>query len=259
MNKGKVTGLNSFPIKGLSAEKLDEVTLHAGNGFPGDRMFGLAKASSGFDPENPKPLPKDRFIVLAQHAKLATLSSRFNPDTNVLVVSTKGKVVLECEMSEPEGQQAVSDFLTDLLQLTADERPTFASAAPHRFTDVSVVSEAMMNTVSLINQTSVHDFSAKIEKPVQVERFRSNIVFEGWDPFSELDLVDREVSIGTVRLKLVKRTKRCPATQVNPITAERDIQLPALLRKTYGHFDMGVYAEVLQGGTIALGDDIQVI
>jgi uncharacterized protein YcbX len=72
-------------------------------------------------------------------------------------------------------------------------------------------------------------------------------------PFSELDLLDREIVIGPARLKVTKRTQRCAATEVNPETARRDIPLPLLLLQHFGHTNMGVYAEVLDGGGIENG------
>ena len=63
MQTGTVKRIQRFPIKGLSAEPLDSVTLRPGDGVPGDRMFGFARHGAGFDPENPQPLPKDKFVV----------------------------------------------------------------------------------------------------------------------------------------------------------------------------------------------------
>lgn len=57
--------LNRFPVKGFSAEPLDAVDLKVGEGIPGDRLFGFARFDSGFDPDNPQPLPKGRFVALA--------------------------------------------------------------------------------------------------------------------------------------------------------------------------------------------------
>ena len=63
--------------------------------------------------------------------------------------------------------------------------------------------------------------------------------------------------LGGVRVKVFKRTQRCPATEVNPDTAERDAKPQKWLRDHYGHADMGVYAEVLEGGTVAVGDALE--
>ena len=62
--------------------------------------------------------------------------------------------------------------------------------------------------------------------------------------------------LGGVRARVVKRTMRCAATQVNPETAQRDIDLPRELRQAFGHADMGVYAEIVAGGTVRRGDGV---
>jgi hypothetical protein len=42
--------------------------------------------------------------------------------------------------------------------------------------------------------------------------------------------------------------------QVNPVTAKRDLDIVAALGRTFGHINMGVYAEVVVGAEIAVGD-----
>jgi uncharacterized protein YcbX len=49
------------------------------------------------------------------------------------------------------------------------------------------------------------------------------------------------------------RTQRCDATNVDPATGKRDLAVPAHLLKTWGHQDVGVYAKVVEGGSIAVG------
>jgi uncharacterized protein len=44
---------------------------------------------------------------------------------------------------------------------------------------------------------------------------------------------------------------------VNPDTAERDISMPLELRDRYGHGDLGIYVTVLLGGTIRVGDPVE--
>ena len=63
--------------------------------------------------------------------------------------------------------------------------------------------------------------------------------------------------LGKARVRVFKRTQRCAATEVNPETAERDAKPPKVLLQTYGHADMGIYAEVLEGGRVAVGDALE--
>ena len=256
---GKILSLSSYPIKGLSARGHETAKLRKGDGFPGDRLFGFAKKNSGFDPADPKPLPKNRFIVLLQHARLAGLDTAFDADTRVLTIRTKDEPRLDFDMATQSGADEASRFLTDLLGLKDEEAPFFASAFPHRFTDASVASTTLMNAISFINLDSVRAFGEEIGQNIDPRRFRGNILFEGWTPFSELETVGRHFRVGEVTFNVLHRTQRCMATEVNPETAERDINVPKLLKKAYGHFDMGVYAEVLNDGVIAVGDTIELI
>lgn len=64
--------------------------------------------------------------------------------------------------------------------------------------------------------------------------------------------------IGEVRIKIVNKTKRCTATSANPSTDERDMNIPLKLKDAFDYGELGVYAEVLQGGTIKPGDEIAI-
>jgi uncharacterized protein YcbX len=57
---------------------------------------------------------------------------------------------------------------------------------------------------------------------------------------------------------VLKRIVRCAATEVDPDTGIRDLEIPRTLMKTYGHADCGVYAEVIAGGPIAIGDTVAI-
>jgi uncharacterized protein len=250
---GTVRELYYYPVKGLSPQQLRRVELAPGQGFPFDRMYGLARFDSGFDPQQPRPLPKQRFLMLARDARLAGLQTHLDPQTRHFTIRVQGNVVHESNFTESDSVSGTIDFFATMFGFEAERRPLLAEAAPHRFTDVSVGSVRMMNAISLINLNSVADFSARIGAPVDPLRFRANLYFDGWPPFSELDCMDEEFEIGSLRLRFLKRTQRCAATEVNPKTAERDIAVPRLLKEHYGHLDMGVYAEVLTGGTVEPG------
>lgn len=250
-----VKALYSYPIKGLSPQTLDSVTLTAGQAFPGDRMFGFARADSGFDPKNPKPLPKTKFLVLAQEAALARLETTFDPDRRVMHV-TLDKQKLTFDLSGPSGRKEAAKFLEEYLTLGAGKTPGFVHAAPHRFTDVSVVSDQMMHAVSILNLESLRNFEEKTGTKIDPGRFRANLIIDGWPAFSELDIMGQEITIGNARLRVIFHTRRCAATQVNLLTAERDLDIPRLLHQHFGHMNMGVYAEVLEGGMINVGQKI---
>ena len=250
--------LTHYPIKGLSGHDLSDVILKPNEGFPLDRVFGFARPDSGFDPANPVPLPKDKFHVLARDERLALLDTSYDAVTEVLTIKN-GEKLDAFTISDAVGRAAASTYIREYLTLADTETPTLFAAHPHRFTDVSVTSAQLMNAISLVNQNSVDAFATKISEPVDAARFRANIVFAGMEAYAELDLLDQIIEIGDAHLRVLRRTKRCSATEVNLATGERDLKVPYLLSKNLGHMDMGIYAEVIKGGTICPGDTLRVL
>jgi quercetin dioxygenase-like cupin family protein len=66
-----VTAIYRYPVKGLSAEKMDRVALTPGECLPHDRRFAIALGSTRFDPQHPEWLSKIHFIMLMRDEKLA--------------------------------------------------------------------------------------------------------------------------------------------------------------------------------------------
>ena len=56
----------------------------------------------------------------------------------------------------------------------------------------------------------------------------------------------------------MKRITRCAAVNVDPETAARDLDIPPTLMRRLGHNECGIYAEVIAGGAIAVGDTIAI-
>jgi uncharacterized protein YcbX len=118
-----------------------------------------------------------------------------------------------------------------------------------RFTD------SRRGFVSLINLASVRDLEMRLGLPVDPLRFRGNVLIDALPPWSEFDLVDRVLALSSgLRLRVTKRIERCAATNVDPATGLRDLQIPKALMQFYGHVDCGIYAEVLSSGALAAGD-----
>ena len=49
---------------------------------------------------------------------------------------------------------------------------------------------------------------------------------------------------------------RCAAVNVDPESAARDLDIPSALMRNLGRNECGVYAEVIAGGSVAVGDAI---
>jgi hypothetical protein len=87
-----------------------------------------------------------------------------------------------------------------------------------------------------------------------MERFRGNVWLDGLDPWEEFGLVGRKLRIGGASVEVRERITRCKATTVDPDTGDSDADTLGALEANWGHQDFGVYAEVIAGGRVAVGD-----
>ncbi len=245
-----------YPVKGLSAEKMDRVALTQGECLPHDRRFAVALGSTFFDPRHPEWLPKTHFVMLMRDEKLALLETRFDPESGVLIIAENGEVLLRGRLTEPQECRPVAEFFANFLG-AADRPLRIVEAAGHAFADARRKPNATTDKyVSLINRASIAALEAVMRVPVDPIRFRANVYFDGASAWYEHDWIGSEITLGGARLRVISPITRCAATQVNPVTAERDLDIVAALERAFGHINMGVYAEVSSGDEIAVGDKL---
>lgn len=245
-----VTDIHRYPIKGLSCEALEEVALAPGATLPGDRQYAIAHGASRFDPADPQWHPKRQFLVLSANERLAALATRFEPATGQLTIERDGRRVAGGNLTTSIGRDLVSQFLAAYLGKEALGTPKVVAAPGISFTDKRAP------LISLISRATVRDIERVVRKPVDVLRFRGNLLIDGAPPWAEFEWVGHILQIGAVRLRVVDRIDRCAATNVDPKTGARDRNIPRSLLEGFGHQDCGVYAEVLSAGTIRRGDTL---
>ena len=66
-----VAAIFRHPVKGFTPEALTHVDVAPGEGFPHDRVFAVENGPSGFDPDAPAYIPKQKFTVLANLPQVA--------------------------------------------------------------------------------------------------------------------------------------------------------------------------------------------
>ena len=240
-----------YPLKGLSAEVLDSVSLSPGRGIPSDRRFALALGSTPTDgPETPW-MPKTSFLTLLAHEKLAALKTRFDDESGILVIERGGKPVARGKITESVGRALIEEFFAAYMGDAARGRPKLVRAAAGE-----VLSDHSTAVVSFINLASVRDLERVTGAPIDPVRFRGNIYLQGAEAWSEFDWVGREITVGGVRVTVTERIGRCAATNVDPETGTRDLNLPGDLKRGFGHANMGIYATVTAAGRVAAGDPV---
>lgn len=248
-----VVGLYRYPMKGMSPEPLDAVTLEVGGTMPFDRAYAIENGAGRFDPEKPRHLPKINFLMLMRDERLATLSTRFEDDTETLTISRAGKQVARGALTTPIGRRMIEQFLAAYMKSELRGPPRIVHAPGHSFSDVAI------KCVHIVSLASVRELERVAGRSIHPLRFRANIHVEGLPPWAEMSWVGRDIRIGGVRLTVVDRTGRCDATNVDPIAGSRDMAIPSVLQRTWGHSDFGIYAKVVEAGALEGGDGVEVL
>lgn len=250
--KADIAGLYRYPVKGLTPEPLQQVTLAVGQTVPADRRYAIENGPSGFDPAAPAWLPKTQYLMLMRDEHLAALRSHFDEATNLLTIHKDGAMVAQGNLETAAGRASIEAYFAQNFQSELKGPPKVLSGGGHSFSDVA------RKVISIINLQSVAAIENMVGTTVNPLRFRANLYCSGWPAWHEAELLGRTLVIGTARLKVVKRITRCAATNVDPDTGARDLDIPTTLMQHLGHNECGIYAEVISPGTIGVGDSIEV-
>lgn len=246
-----ITALYRYPVKGLSPERLETAPVAPGGTLPADRAYAIEHGSREFDALAPRYFPKTKFLMLMKNARLAGLDTCFDDATTTLTIRRGGRQVARGDLSTRVGRQMIEQFLSAFLDGELRGPPRIVSAPDFSFSDVPE------KVLSLVNLASIRDLERVTGRAIDPLRFRANVHVEGLPAWVELGWEGRPVRLGEVETRGYMRTQRCAATNVNPQTAERDMNLPQTLRTAYGHMDMGIYLTVTGGGTLAEGAPVE--
>lgn len=245
-----VTALYRYPVKGLTPEHLPRVALTVGGTMPSDRAYAIENGPGRFDPENPRHLAKINFVMLMRDERLATLRSHFEDETQTLTIQRDGRQVARGQLTTPMGRQLIEQFLAAYMKGALRGAPKIVASPGHSFSDIAA------KCLHIVNLASLRELERALGKPIDPLRFRANVIIDGMPAWEEFRWLDRTIVAGGVHLKVFHRTQRCDATNVDPATGARDMAIPSVLQRTWGHSDFGVYAKITEAGELAVGDAI---
>ena len=255
-----------YPLKSARGIPLREMPL-ADRGPAGDRRWMLID---------------DAGIMLSQRdlPRMALISVANG--TGELACSAPGMPPLLVPVPEPAATPRLSARIFDNdvdVQLAADSAHAWFSlflGAPcrlvhqsdHAFRQVNRVYAAKGVGVSLadgfplllINQASLDDLNRRLPEPVDMRRFRPNLVVSGAQPFEEDTW--RTIRAGDLELALVKPCARCPIPCVNPDTGERGNEPSrtlATFRRRNSDIFFGWNVLAPASGTLRVGDPVTVL
>ena len=245
MTERRLVQITRHPIKGHGREDLASVRLLAGACLPWDRHWAVAhEAAKLVDGWNPCM----NFARGAKAPALMAIDSTLDEATATVTLRHPERGALTFR---PDDAGSLPAFLAWLDPLIPANR-----ARPERIVRAGRgMTDSAFPSVSILNRASLADLSARMGKDLSPHRFRGNLWLEGAAPWAEWDWIGRHLRIGGAVLRIEERITRCVATTVDPETGISDAPTLSALDAAYGHQDFGVYATVIHGAEIALGDD----
>lgn len=235
---GQIREIFRYPVKSMAGVRLDRVDL-GWHGLNGDRRFAFRRLvdQGGFPWLSASRLPQ---LLLYKPIGSAEVD-------NDLPTHVRTPDGAEFELRSEDLRNEISRRHGSPVQLMQIKH--------------GVVDEA---AVSLIDLVTVREMEREAGRPLDVLRFRPNIVIEcpGLEPFGEDQWVGRTLRFGTddnsPAVNVTMRDLRCVMINLDPETAEADSSvMKATLRRNANH--AGVYATVISGGELSVGQKLYLV
>jgi uncharacterized protein len=250
---GTVASIHRYPVKSLQGESVDSAALTVA-GLDGDRRYGL------LDRETGRLLSAKRTAALL-HGRAST-----DPEGGVHVEVPGRRLfaaddvalgpALDDWLGRPVALREVGPGAEVAYEMTLDppndDAAVFAiPAPPGSFLDLSPVH--LVSTATLAGCAA-----RRPDIDWDVRRFRPNLVVDLDDePFTEDTWSGRRLRIGTAVLAVVQPTVRCAMPLLSQPGLGRQPGLYAALEELHANH-LGVYVDVVEPGTITVGDPVDV-
>lgn len=220
-----------------------------------------------------------RFAVLTEDGRLLD-GTKFGPIVRVRAALERTNGTERLTLAIPSGDVITEDVvLGEAMEIEIHRRcftvrpvigPWAEALSSHVGRSVHLVRSERLpherdrNPVSIVSEASVAELARQGNdgRPVDPRRFRMLVQVAGAErPHQEDEWLGREVRIGEAAIRVTRPDPRCVITTQDPDTGERDFPTLRVIREYRGlrdgrHLDFGVYAEVLTGGTVRVGDEV---
>jgi len=259
----QVHSLWIYPVKSLAGIAVDSFLLDD-FGPVGDRRWMI--------------VDEDRnFVTQRSHPELARIKPAFAEGELTIAIPGEGCFPLKpgeeslralvwrdwvkAQVGESAANEALSRFVGKPLRLVYMPDDSFRRVDAGRVLEIRRVSFADGFPLLITNVSSLQELNGRLDSPVEMRRFRPNIVVEGAAPWAEDGW--QELLAGSVRLSLVKPCSRCVMTTVDPDTGVKDAAVQPLrtlsgYRRTDEGVIFGMNAIHESSGTIRVGDSVTV-
>ena len=258
-----ISSINYCPVKSISFQTIDKCEIKKNIGIVGDRIFAFTKY---LDLNNARLFEKSPEERKGKWNKVLTLKNspvlnkyNFLYKEDNLTLTFKDKEILTIDINELSERQLLSNKIIEL-ENSLEEPIVLIKNEKFPFFDTSISNKVnFINSVSLLNIQSINDFKKKTDQKIEISRFRGNLCIDGIKPWAEREWIGKIIKINNVSFKVEKNIPRCVAINLKPSTDDNSLNLLQSLKKTYNHFEMGIYLTALDDGEIKLSDKVQII
>ena len=257
-----ISSIHNCPVKSVSFQSIDSCEIKKNIGIVGDRVFAF---SQGLDADEAKLFEKSPDARKGKWNKILTLKNspvlnkyNFLFSDNKLSLTFKDKEVLTININQLNERE---ELVNKIIELESSlKKPIYLMKNKEfPFFDTSVSNKVdFTNSISLLNLQSIKDFQNKIDKEIEISRFRGNLYFDGIKAWEERNWIGKIIKINDISFKVEKNIPRCVAINLKPKTDDNSLNLLQSLKKTYNHFDMGIYLTSLEDGKIEIGNKIEI-
>ena len=252
-----ISSIYFSPVKSLSFTSIKSCVIKKDLGILNDRSFAFSRIidlkKALILEKNPSERKLNNFLTLKNSPVLNKYN--FEYKNNKLILKLGDKELLSIIADNPEQKSILVNKILELEDSLT--KPIFLlqnDMAP--FFDTSH-SNKIFNSISLINLNSIKDFEKKINQKIELERFRGNFYIKGLEAWEERKWIGKIIKINNISFKIEKNIPRCSAVNLKPKTDISDKSLLKLLKKSYDHFDMGVYLRSLDEGKVEAGNIVE--
>ena len=259
--RATISSINYCPVKSVSFQTLKKCQIKKNIGIIGDRIFAFAKDLDLDQVKLFEESPDERkgkwskVLTLKNSPSLNKYNFLFNDQK--LTLTLKNKEILTININQLSERQALSKKITEL-EDSLKQPIVLMNNKEFPFFDTSISKKVdFVNSVSLLNIQSINDFQKKIDKKIETSIFRGNICIDGIEPWKEREWIGKIIKINGVCFKVEKNIPRCVAINLKPKTDDNSFNLLQSLKKTYNHFEMGIYLTALEDGKVEVGNKIE--
>ena len=257
-----ITSISYCPVKSVSFQSINNCEIKKNIGIVGDRIFAFSKGldfnqAQLFEQKLEERRGKwNKILTLKNSPSLNKYNFLFDKDR--LTLTQNDNQILTINSEESSEYELLSNKILELEKSLP--KPLFLMKNKEiPFFDTSISNKTILtHSISLINTKSIEDFGNKTSQEIETQRFRGNIYIDGIEAWEERNWIGKIIKINEISFKVEKNIPRCVAINLKPNTDDNSSNLLQSLKKSYNHFDMGIYLTALGDGKIDIGDTISI-